>query len=221
MSAKEEYEAWCADERDGSKRFKLPCLCTWAQRVRIGMSPLFRIRITSQISLMRMPPCTVRHFADAEGLVAHRADTAIESFQTVVIALAISRAQLAVQYCVSAYLGRKAHRSILTHLWQIPAITISCCFSITSLVIPPISNTSVNVKVRPPRLRALHIFDIQVALFYAGIGLEALVMALHFFKRFRRYFSTEVLAERYGAFTLIILYAESSPNSGRLSDEQR
>lgn len=112
------------------------------------------------------------------------------SFLTVVIAYAISRLMLAFQFAVSAYMGKKTNRRISGHLTSIAVLLFSGLLSIIAIAIPASSKGRAITKV---------------ALFYLGIAVEILGGFAQLSKRLHAYANTAKVAERYGAFSLIIL----------------
>ncbi|RSH90578.1 hypothetical protein EHS25_001183 [Saitozyma podzolica] len=116
--------------------------------------------------------------------------TALASFLTVTIAFAASRTILAFQYAVGAWMGRKAGRDVKGMYVMIVGLCVSTVFAIVAAALPATSQALVGVKI---------------ALFYSCILVEILCVWFLLNKNLHRRVRTERVAERYGAFTLIIL----------------
>ncbi|ORY31965.1 bacterial low temperature requirement A protein-domain-containing protein [Naematelia encephala] len=124
------------------------------------------------------------------GKLATEMDAAAESFATVLTAFAISRGLLATQYAVCAWSGKKAERRIASQLLSVTTLVISLLLTAVAIVVPRRTNAQVMVKI---------------ALLYVAIGLEIISVFLHMHKSLHRYIRTSAIAERYSAFSLIVL----------------
>jgi hypothetical protein len=125
-------------------------------------------------------------------------------------------------------MGRKAGRDVKGMYVMIVGLCVSTVFAIVAAALPATSEALVGVKVskRPThQSRGLSLRDlspnqeavgsensravvddmVQIALFYSCILVEILCVWFLLNKNLHRRVRTERIAERYGAFTLIIL----------------
>ncbi|WRT65361.1 uncharacterized protein IL334_002304 [Kwoniella shivajii] len=112
------------------------------------------------------------------------------SFTTVSVAFAVSRAFLAFQYVLSAWNGHRVGRKIQTHKIRISSLIISTIFSIIAAALPNNSKGKCVAKI---------------TLLYLGIGAELIAARLEFVFGSTTHERVELVGERHGAFTLIIL----------------
>ncbi|KAL1408140.1 hypothetical protein Q8F55_004943 [Vanrija albida] len=116
-------------------------------------------------------------------------DQAAESFLTIVLAFAVNRVILFIQYLVVIWSGRRAGRPTLGPWMSAAACVLSCALSIVAAAVP--------VKTNGIKYMKLALFYVGIAVEVAGMGLQHLVV------------NTPVpvveIAERYGALSLVII----------------
>ncbi|ORY31942.1 hypothetical protein BCR39DRAFT_524717 [Naematelia encephala] len=113
-----------------------------------------------------------------------------QSWKTVLIAYIASRVMLAVQYGVSAFIGRRAGRQIATQISRMATLSVSIILTIVAVALPARSSRATSAKI---------------ALFYLGLSVEILVGWFQLYRRLATHVNTRQVGARYGAFTLIIL----------------
>ncbi|ORX33247.1 hypothetical protein BD324DRAFT_640417 [Kockovaella imperatae] len=123
-----------------------------------------------------------------EESIAH--SQALESFTTVGSAYAASRFLMCVQYLVCWLLGRRLRRPLASVYISIGTFFASCILIVAAVTLPSTSPSHVKAKI---------------CLLYASILLELLSIRVKIYLKQHGNIDSGNVAERYGAFTLIIL----------------
>lgn len=114
------------------------------------------------------------------------------SFLTITLAFAATRALLAVQYLVVVISGRRVKRRMSAPKAAVLGLAMSCAFAVVAAALNASSRRRAHIKV---------------ILFYIGVGIDT-ITALWQYSDSGPVPAVEI-AERYGAFSLIIMYVES------------
>ncbi|WOO79101.1 uncharacterized protein LOC62_02G002637 [Vanrija pseudolonga] len=115
-------------------------------------------------------------------------DKAAMSFLTITLAFAATRALLAVQYLVVVVSGRRIKRRTSAPKAAVFGLALSCAFAVVAAALSASSRRRAHIKV---------------ILFYIGVGIDTLT-ALWQYSDSGPVPAVEI-AERYGAFSLIII----------------